>query len=214
MMRWRRYRTGSWAYDVLSAEWPVYRAGRLAGIGALRPRPGGTVLDVGCGTGLNLPLLRAAVGPGGRVVGLDASPAMLRQARGKIIRAGWDNVDLIHADATTVDPALIARHAGGGSRGYVDAILFTYTLSIMSEPEAAWRNAVATTGPGTRVAVVDLALPTGMAAVFAPLARLACAMGGSNVRAEPWRLVEEHAIDVEAYRLRGGHIRVAAGALV
>lgn len=42
---------------------------------------GQTVLDLGCGTGIALPLLRAKVGSMGRVVGLDATEAMLEQAR-------------------------------------------------------------------------------------------------------------------------------------
>lgn len=53
-------------YDLLSAEHPVYRAGRRAGAAALAPRPGDQVLDVGCGTGLNFALLQEAVGAPGR----------------------------------------------------------------------------------------------------------------------------------------------------
>jgi SAM-dependent methyltransferase len=42
--------------------------------------PGGTVVDVGCGTGRALPALRAAVGPDGAVVAIDITPEMLREA--------------------------------------------------------------------------------------------------------------------------------------
>jgi SAM-dependent methyltransferase len=49
------------------------------------PRPGDLALDVGCGTGRALPALAEAVGPGGRVLGLDLTPAMLAEARTKII---------------------------------------------------------------------------------------------------------------------------------
>jgi SAM-dependent methyltransferase len=44
-------------------------------------RPGDLVLDVGCGTGRALPALAAAVGPAGRVLGFDVTPAMLTAAR-------------------------------------------------------------------------------------------------------------------------------------
>ncbi|MFD0520944.1 methyltransferase domain-containing protein [Paractinoplanes durhamensis] len=60
------------------------------------PRPGDLALDVGCGTGRALPALAAAVGPQGRVIGLDLTPAMLHAAR----QAGREAVaDLVIADA-------------------------------------------------------------------------------------------------------------------
>ncbi|MFE2056940.1 class I SAM-dependent methyltransferase [Streptomyces sp. NPDC059446] len=51
-----------------------------AAVGELGLRPGGAVLDAGCGTGRALPALRTAVGPGGRVLGADLTPAMLDAA--------------------------------------------------------------------------------------------------------------------------------------
>jgi SAM-dependent methyltransferase len=60
------------------------------------PRPGDLALDVGCGTGRALPALAAAVGPTGRVLGFDITPAMLETARD----AGRDDcAGLVLADA-------------------------------------------------------------------------------------------------------------------
>ena len=58
---------------------PVY----ARAIADLAPPAGGAVLDVACGTGRALPLLRAAVGPSGVVVGLDLTPEMLAEAQRK-----------------------------------------------------------------------------------------------------------------------------------
>lgn len=134
MRRSQRYTSFAPAYDVLSGEWPVYRAGRVTGIGALQLRPGALVLDIGCGTGLNIPLIRQVVGPAGRIVGVDASANMLAQARAKAEHRGWENIDLVCADATTLTPGWLYGHLGPerGPDG-ADAVLFTYSLSVMNK---------------------------------------------------------------------------------
>ncbi|NIN67306.1 MAG: methyltransferase domain-containing protein, partial [Anaerolineae bacterium] len=53
----------------------------------------------GCGTGLNLGLLRDAVGREGEVIGVDLTDAMLAQARKLVQANGWRNVELVHSDA-------------------------------------------------------------------------------------------------------------------
>ena len=55
------------------------------------------MLDVGCGTGLCLPLLQRKVGPTGTIVGIDASEQMLEVAGDRVAEHGWDNVHLIAA---------------------------------------------------------------------------------------------------------------------
>ena len=57
--------------------------------------PGSRVLDVGCGTGLIIQWLLEAVGPAGRVTGLDIAEKMLIKAREKYRAA---NLEFIHAD--------------------------------------------------------------------------------------------------------------------
>ena len=58
-------------------------------------QPGQTVLDLGCGAGLDLILAGEKVGPGGRVIGIDASEDMLPIASANIDRAGMqDRIDL------------------------------------------------------------------------------------------------------------------------
>ena len=195
-----RYTASARFYDVLSLEWPVYRPGRVTAIREMGLRPGMRVLDLGCGTGLNHPLLQEAVGPTGTVVGVDSSRQMLAQARRRASRHGWRNLELRQADMTQVD-----------GLGTVDAVLATYTLSVVPSWELAWDRALAATRPGGRMAVVDMQLPVGAARVAAPLARLACAAGGADIHAHPWTAVERDCIDVMAVSLRGGHVQVRVG---
>ncbi|NUP59888.1 MAG: methyltransferase domain-containing protein [Pseudarthrobacter sp.] len=201
-------------YDAFSGEYPVYRAGRDRGIEALAPRPGDEVLDVGCGTGLNFPLLQERIGPAGMIVGIDRSARMLEQARRRAARAGWKNVILIQADAVLLDAAAIraAIQEQGGSPE-CDAALATYSLSLMPEWQRAWANLKALLKAEARVAVVDMKDPEGWARLLTPLARAACALGGADITAHPWLAVEEDCTNVIRSSARAGHLQIRAGNL-
>jgi demethylmenaquinone methyltransferase/2-methoxy-6-polyprenyl-1,4-benzoquinol methylase len=119
-----------------------YRRAALAGLNA---RPGDTVLDVGCGPGVNFPALRRRVGPGGRVVGVDYSRGMVERARRRVAREGWANVHVVRGDATALPlPA-----------GSVDRAYATLSLSAMSDLPGALDAVAETLAPGGRLAVFD-----------------------------------------------------------
>lgn len=209
----RYSRFAGW-YDVMSAE-PVYGVGRRLAIPALGLRPGDRVLDVGCGTGLNVPALSAAVGTEGLVVGLDLSPDMLRVARTKASRAGLDQVCFVEADATGLTAAQLADVlAEPAGRAGFDAVIFTYSLSLMHDVEGAWHSVRELLRDGAGVAVVDLEPPSGIAVVLAPVAGFACWLGGADITARPWRTVERDLEDVRRWGLRGGHVQVRVGRYV
>lgn len=202
-------------YDALSGEYPVYHAGRRLGVDALDPRRGQQVLDVGCGTGLNFPLLQERIGAGGTIVGIDRSAEMLTQAQRRAEARGWHNVILVQADMVLLSPADIRERIqdAGGAAGS-DATLATYSLSLMGDWPRAWENMTGLLKPyGARVAVVDLQKPEGSARWLTPLARLACALGGSDITAAPWRSVEEECTQVVRASARGEHLQIRAGVL-
>ncbi len=202
-------------YDLLSGEYPVYHAGRVLGIDALAPTPGQQVLDIGCGTGLNFPLLREHIGASGTIVGIDRSAEMLHQARRRARARGWQNVILIQADMVLLDSGTIAaRIEQNGGTAVSDAALATYSLSLMGNREQAWTNMTGLLATPARVGVVDMQDPVGRSRWLTPLARLACALGGSDITAAPWQAVEERCVDVVRASARGGHLQIRAGKLM
>lgn len=207
------YEAAARFYDALSGERLVYRAGRESGVALLGLRPGDTVLDVGCGTGLNFGLLADAVGPAGTVIGLDSSPEMLRMARRRVEANRWSTVHLVEADATTFDPAQVTNELPRAAGGLVDSVFSSYAMSVFNDWHPAWDRMRALLRPGGRACIVDMQLPTGIHRVFAPLVRLAVAVGGADLHARPWAVIEREGVDVRSASLRGGHIRVVAATI-
>jgi S-adenosylmethionine-diacylgycerolhomoserine-N-methlytransferase len=208
MRRPTKYTFSARLYDLISFEWPVYRAGREAAFELLNLPAGSHVLDLGCGTGLNFAGLQRMIGPTGSITGVDASPQMLEQARRRADRAGWDNVTLVAADATALTSADL------GKRAPFDAALSTYALSLMTPWQAALDSMIAHTREGGVVAVVDMQRPVGRAAVWTPLAKLACRLGGADIEAHPWTAMTPLLHDLSTRAVRGGHIQVRVGTVV
>lgn len=118
-----------------------YLLGRDRLIARLDVPAGGTVLEVGCGTGRNL-IAVAKRYPNAQLFGLDISEAMLTTARAKVAAAGFaDRITLKQADATNFDPAALFGHAS------FDRVFFSYTLSMIPDwPAAIAQGAKATGG--------------------------------------------------------------------
>ncbi|MBY3792650.1 methyltransferase domain-containing protein [Rhodococcus fascians] len=205
MRRPTKYTFSARLYDVISAEWPVYRAGREAAFELLNLPAGSHVLDLGCGTGLNFAGLQRMIGPTGSITGIDASPQMLEQARLRAVRAEWMNVTLIPADATALTSADL------GEQAPFDAALSTYALSLMTPWRSALESMISATRVGGVVAVVDMQRPVGRAAAWTQLAKLACRLGGSDIEAHPWTAMTPLLQNLSARAVRGGHIQIRVG---
>jgi demethylmenaquinone methyltransferase/2-methoxy-6-polyprenyl-1,4-benzoquinol methylase len=84
--RARHYNLTANAYYLLGfREW-AYRKRAIEALGLQR---GDTVVEIGCGTGLNFGLLEERIGPEGRLIGVDLTDAMLAGARTRIEASGW-----------------------------------------------------------------------------------------------------------------------------
>lgn len=152
-----------WAWSVLSfAGFQGWESAiRRRTVERLELKPGDAVLDVGCGRGSNFSLLERAVGPQGRIVGVDYSSDMLRGAQELVGRRRWSNVEVVRADAAEMSYA-----------GEFDAALCTVSMSVIPRWREALSRMVAAVKPGGRVVVMDGRLGTGIRRLGNSYARL------------------------------------------
>lgn len=150
--RWARF------YDVLATRAPGVGRVRRTAIERLELDRGDVVVEMGCGTGANLPYLRAAVGPEGTVIGVDVTPGVLSIARDRIARHGWENVHLARADAT--EPPIETDDRPGidtVDRPEIDAVFAAFVCGMFDAPGETVASWAALVGPGGRIGLLDLA---------------------------------------------------------
>ena len=174
------YDAVAWAYDLVGSGRFHRRAVR-----ALALRPGDTAVDLACGTGVNLPHLVEAVGAGGRVVAVDLSPGMLAQARKRVARGGWANVELVEADVRDFSfPETL------------HGVIGLYALEMVPEHDAVIARAVRALVPGRRIAVGGLRRPERWpewAVRLGEIVNRPFGVSRAYEDVQPWRAVEAHA---------------------
>jgi SAM-dependent methyltransferase len=102
------------------------------------------VLEIGCGTGATTLPLAEAVGPRGRVVGVDISEPMLAGARQRLADSVLGNISLVQADAQ------VHRLEAGG----FDLIVSRFGVMFFADPVAAFSNLLPAARPGGRLCFV------------------------------------------------------------
>jgi phosphatidylethanolamine/phosphatidyl-N-methylethanolamine N-methyltransferase len=120
----RAYKLYAPAYDLVF-DW-IFHPGREAAIRLLDAKRGHHILEVGIGTGLNLPLYPRHC----RVTGIDLSEEMLEKAQEKVADLRLGNVTLKAMDATVMDLR----------ENEFDAAVATYTISAVPDPVAVLRE--------------------------------------------------------------------------
>lgn len=149
----RMYRLTRHVYD---ATRKPYLLGRDRMIDALNVPPGGSVLEIGCGTGRNL----VAAGrryPGARLFGFDISAEMLKTARRNVERSGLD-IRLAEGDACFFDPGTTF-----GTERF-DRVYFSYTLSMIPDWTAALAHGLSLVRDGGCLSAVDFGHCEGLGA--------------------------------------------------
>lgn len=198
--RARRYDVTANAYYLVGfREW----AYRRRAIDALCLHRGDTVVEIGCGTGLNFELLEERIGPEGRLIGVDLTDAMLSKAHERVRGKGWRNVELIER------PAAAFRFPPG-----VDGILSTFALTLEPDYDQVIEQGAKALKPQRRWVILDLKLPSNWLRHLAPA--LIVLVRPSAVSAEvakrhPWESLHRHLRRVTMQELYFGVAYIAVG---
>ena len=110
------------------------------------PQPGERVVDVGCGAGIDSLIAASLVGPSGRVIGVDMTPAMLARARGAVAASGFANVEVREGYGEALPVA----------DGWADLVISNGVLNLMPDKDAALREMARVLRPGGRLQLGDI----------------------------------------------------------
>lgn len=157
------YRKRAGNYDITAnlyyllgfREW----AYRKMAVNALSLNSGNTVVEIGCGTGLNFPLLQRIVGSEGKVIGVDLTDDMLDKAKKRIDKNNWSNVELVECDA-----------ANYKFPDVLDGIISTFAITLIPEYDQIIKNGSEALALGKRFVILDFKMPSNWLSFLAPLA--------------------------------------------
>jgi len=130
----------------------TYLPYRQLAVQALRLRPGLSVLDIGCGTGLNFELILHEIGPKGTLIGIDSSGKMLDRAYRRAANKNWKNVHLLQKDARHIAGNNLEALTSSG----IDSIVCTLGFSVFPNWQTVFDRSFDLLKSGGRYCIMDI----------------------------------------------------------
>ena len=148
--------------------------------------PGETVVDLGCGGGLDVFLAAARVGPTGKAIGIDMTPEMLELARRNAAKAdGGKPLTNVEFHQATIDKLPLPDAS-------VDCVISNCVINLATDKQAVFREIVRVLKPGGRLAVSDIALKKALPPKLGNdlMAYVGCIAGAISIEEYRRRLID------------------------
>ncbi|MEW6054833.1 MAG: class I SAM-dependent methyltransferase [Nitrospirota bacterium] len=198
--RAKRYNFTANLYYLIGFRESAYRK---KAVEALDLHKGSTIVEIGCGAGINFPLFQEAVGMEGKIIGVDLTDAMLEMARLRIEKKNWDNVELVHSDAS------LFQYPPD-----INGIISTFAITLIPEFDTVIRNGCRSLREGGRWVILDLKKPSNWLAKLEPLYLFITRPFGVTKDISfrhPWESIEKYMEDTSFHELFWGFSYLSVG---
>ena len=166
-------------------------------------KPGDTVIEIGCGTGLNFKYVRQFIGDSGQLIGVDLTDAMLEQAESRVNKNGWGNIRLVQSDA--------AKYSFPGN---IDGVFSTFALTLIPEYQTVIARASDALVDSGRFVLLDFKKPERWPLWVAKLGVAITRPFGVTLdlaERKPWEVMKSYFRKVTVTDLYGGFVYIAVG---
>jgi SAM-dependent methyltransferase len=166
-------------------------------------RAGETVVDLGSGSGMDSFLAAAAVAPGGRVIGIDMTPAQLAKAEGLRRAVGFEQVTFRRAFIEELPL----------EDGSVDVVISNGVVNLSADKAGAFREIFRVLRPGGRLAISDIVTEKELTeSISCNVSLWAACIGGAAQEGSYRSLIEGAGLELEVVRENGQYAFLSTSA--